>query len=278
MGGWHCRDASVVWSSGFRPCAEGARCHINPDTKNHDSVKLCDFMLKTFPGWDQQRNSENAVKYKSAAKFQCTCLSNRFVVVSKVQMQIVDTKVFAVTSLYACMEFVFLDRENPGNYSQGLVHWCTCALPSGPNWKDPLRRTSADLDVDPSGLAFGKKCWKMLETTSTAFVMIRSRMFRKSVPQDVIVTNAELQGKNVISTSFHVSVDGMVNKTQRLLVKIKAGEGWEGTPWMKIKLSIPKKQTKRQLPTLVVVLEMRTCWWQQRSTTTNWLTHDQLRF
>ena len=70
----------------------------------------------------------------------------------------------------------------------------------------------------------------MLETTSTAFVMIRSRMFRKSVPQDVIVTNAELQGKNVISTSFHVSVDGMVNKTQRLLVKIKAGEGWEGTP------------------------------------------------
>ena len=51
-----------------------------------------------------------------------------------------------------------------------------------------------------------------------------------SLPQDVIVTNAELQGRNVISTSFHVSVDGMVNKTQRLLVKIKAGEEWEWTP------------------------------------------------
>eukprot|EP00438_Fugacium_kawagutii_P023345 Skav218608 [mRNA] locus=scaffold3208:41911:43167:+ [translate_table: standard] len=38
---------------------------------------------------------------------------------------------------------------------------------------------------------------------------------------DVIVTNAELQGQNVISTSFYVSVDGTVNKTQRLLVKIK---------------------------------------------------------
>lgn len=43
---------------------------------------------------------------------------------------------------------------------------------------------------------------------------------------DVIVTNAELQGRNVISTSFHVSVDGMVNKTQRLLVKIK--ENFDG--------------------------------------------------
>lgn len=77
------------------------------------------------------------------------------------------------------------------------------------------------------------------------------------MPQDVIVTNTELQGRNVISTSFHISVDGMVNKTQRLLVKIKAGEGWDS---MNIKLNIPKKPTKRQLPTLVVVLEMRTCW------------------
>eukprot|EP00435_Cladocopium_sp_Y103_P026644 s290_g6.t1 len=43
---------------------------------------------------------------------------------------------------------------------------------------------------------------------------------------DVIVTNAELQGRSVISTNFHVSVDGMVNKTQRLLVKIK--ENFDG--------------------------------------------------
>jgi len=38
---------------------------------------------------------------------------------------------------------------------------------------------------------------------------------------DVVVTNTELEGERIVSTSFHVSMDGMVNKTQRLLVRIK---------------------------------------------------------
>ena len=41
------------------------------------------------------------------------------------------------------------------------------------------------------------------------------------VGQDVVVTNTELEGERVVSTSFHVSMDGMVNKTQRLLLRIK---------------------------------------------------------
>lgn len=41
------------------------------------------------------------------------------------------------------------------------------------------------------------------------------------VGQDVVVTNTELEGERIVSTSFHVSMDGMVNKTQRLLVRIK---------------------------------------------------------
>ena len=47
------------------------------------------------------------------------------------------------------------------------------------------------------------------------------RKASKSLPvQDLVVTNAEIEGVRVIATSFHISIDGVVRKTQRLLVKV----------------------------------------------------------
>ena len=43
--------------------------------------------------------------------------------------------------------------------------------------------------------------------------------------EDVVVTNAEIEGKQVVSTSFFVDSSGNVNKTQRVLVKIKESAG-----------------------------------------------------
>lgn len=39
------------------------------------------------------------------------------------------------------------------------------------------------------------------------------------------MTNTELHGDRVVATSFQVSIDGVVNKTQRMLVKIKDRTG-----------------------------------------------------
>ena len=46
------------------------------------------------------------------------------------------------------------------------------------------------------------------------------------VCEDLVVTNAEIEGVQVIATSFHIAIDGVVRKTQRLLVKIK--ENFDG--------------------------------------------------
>lgn len=54
------------------------------------------------------------------------------------------------------------------------------------------------------------------------------------VGQDVVVTNTELEGERVVSTSFHVSMDGMVNKTQRLLVRIKDSKMAKIMVWSRI--------------------------------------------